>query len=136
MFFYFFLGETSSGKSSIINAILGEKILPTGVTATTTRVCRVKHSEKMMIITLDVNYKILEKKTFSNIQEMAADLKTLAQTNNPAIGYVDILTPVLPFQQVQYVKKSDLNTSVCVIYASQITTDKYILFLILHMYDY
>lgn len=103
-YYFIFLGETSSGKSSIINAILGKNILPTGITATTTRVCRIKPSENLMIITFDANYKELEVKPFSDTQEMADELEKLAQTNNPEIGYVDILMPDLHFQQVQYAK--------------------------------
>lgn len=88
-------GETSSGKSSIINRILGDTILPTGVTASTTRVCRVKYSEDLMITTYDAEDKNeIDRMYFQSKEVMAENLNTLAQTNDPNIGYVDIHMPV------------------------------------------
>lgn len=92
-------GETSSGKSSIINLILGEKILPTGITASTSRVCRVKYCERCMISTRDINDEEIENMSFENSKEMAKKLKTLANTNDTKISYVDIYMPV-PLLQV------------------------------------
>lgn len=94
-----FAGETSSGKSSIVNAIIGEKILPTGIMATTTRVCRVKFSKELKISTCSGNDKMYRKHTsFQNTKRMAEDLKIIAQTNDQKITYIDIFMP-LPFQQ-------------------------------------
>lgn len=86
-------GETSAGKSTIINLILGENILPTGIKASTSRVCRVKYSERCMISTRSSNDEELENMSFENLQEMAENLKCLAKTNDEEIGYVDIHMP-------------------------------------------
>lgn len=45
----FSLGETSAGKSSVINLILGEEILPNAVLSTTSTIFELKYGEKPMI---------------------------------------------------------------------------------------
>lgn len=97
---FFPLGETSAGKSTIINLILGEDILPTGIKASTSRVCRVKYSERCMISTRNSNDEELENMSFENLQEMAENLKGLAKTNDEEIGYVNIHMPA-PLLQVR-----------------------------------
>uniref|UniRef100_A0A8W8NQB9 Dynamin N-terminal domain-containing protein n=1 Tax=Magallana gigas TaxID=29159 RepID=A0A8W8NQB9_MAGGI len=89
-------GETSSGKSSIINLILGEKILPTGIGASTSRVCRVKHSYCYKVSTKDRRGEISGKKimSFENSKEMAKKLQDLARTADEEISYIDIYMPV------------------------------------------
>lgn len=95
---FVYIGETSSGKSSIINAIIGEKILPTGILATTTRVCRVKYSEELKIeICYENGKEYREHISFQNTHEMAEKLKTIAQTMDQKITYIDIFVR-LPFQ--------------------------------------
>ncbi len=42
-------GETSAGKSSVINLILGEEILPNAVLSTTSTIFELKYGEKPMI---------------------------------------------------------------------------------------
>lgn len=79
--------------------ILGEKILPTGITASTSRVCRVKYCEQLMISTRDSKDEELENMSFKNLQEMAQKLKVLGKTNDREISYVDIYMPV-PLLQV------------------------------------
>lgn len=100
IYIFAYTGETSSGKSTIVNAIIGKKILPTGIEATTTRVCRVKYSKELKISTCsgtDKEYK--HTISFTSPEEMADKLKFIAQTNDKNITYVDICMPI-PFQQV------------------------------------
>lgn len=100
--FFFLKGETSSGKSSIINEVLNAEILPTGICATTTRICRIKHSEEMVILTRDErDERDITQTKLTSTEEMADKLETLAKTDDPRIGYVDICMP-FPFEQVQY----------------------------------
>lgn len=83
-------GETSSGKSSIINLILHEEILPTGITSCTSRVCRVKHGDQFVISTKDSNEEELEDLSFENLNEMAEQMDILAKTEDEKIRYVDV----------------------------------------------
>jgi len=45
-----YLGETSSGKSSLINLILGEDLLPSYVLSTTSTICELKYGEERQIV--------------------------------------------------------------------------------------
>jgi small GTP-binding protein len=45
LFSIVFIGEFSTGKSSIINALLGERILPEGITPTTNKITILKYGE-------------------------------------------------------------------------------------------
>lgn len=106
--FFLLSGETSSGKSSIINLILGEKILPTGIGASTSKVCRVKHSDCYEVSTKDRNGEILEEaRSFKNAKEMTERLQDLAKTADEEISYVDIYMPV-PMLQVDTIQAFNL----------------------------
>ena len=43
-------GETSSGKSSLINLIMGEELLPYSLLSTTSTICEVKFGTKRKIV--------------------------------------------------------------------------------------
>ena len=45
-----FAGETSSGKSSLVNLILGEEILPCCTTPTTSTICELKYGERPAMV--------------------------------------------------------------------------------------
>ncbi|MGH7884111.1 MAG: dynamin family protein, partial [Thermodesulfobacteriota bacterium] len=46
LFLIVFMGEFSTGKSSVINALIGEKILKVGITPTTDRITLIKYGER------------------------------------------------------------------------------------------
>lgn len=102
--FFVWSGEASAGKSSLINLLLCEQILPTAITASTSRVCRIKYCERCVVSTKDCMEKELENMSFKNIEEMTDKLKSLAETDIAEICYVDIYIPV-PFLQVYAFKK-------------------------------
>ena len=49
-YFSSFAGETSSGKSSLVNLILGEEILPSSHLNTTSLICEVKFGEERRLV--------------------------------------------------------------------------------------
>ena len=48
--FLFLLGETCSGKSSLVNLILGEELLPYSALCTTSTMCELKYGEERKIV--------------------------------------------------------------------------------------
>ena len=58
LFLIVVVGEFNAGKSALINAILGERVLPEGVTPTTSRVTLVKWGEQAAELPVDEGYAI------------------------------------------------------------------------------
>ena len=58
LFLIVVVGEFNAGKSALINAILGQKVLPEGVTPTTSRVTLVKWGEQAAEHPVDENFSI------------------------------------------------------------------------------
>src|SRR5215207_3407850 len=58
LFLLVVVGEFNAGKSALVNALLGEKVLPEGATPTTSRVTLVKWGEKAGEQVVDENFSI------------------------------------------------------------------------------
>lgn len=56
LFLLVVVGEFNAGKSALVNALLGEKVLPEGVTPTTSRVTLVKWGEQVAEHIVDENF--------------------------------------------------------------------------------
>ena len=108
LIFPFDLGETSSGKSTIINKLIGEKILPTGVAATTSRVCRIRFSKTLSVSIKDADEKEIGKWTFKDKREMERKVKELATTSERNFVYVDICieVPMLQVNETNFLHSS------------------------------
>ena len=103
-FFGIFKGETSSGKSTIMNLILGmkKKIVPKSITPSTSRVCRIRYSDSLTISTLDEKEKEIQQLLLRDEDAMAKSLESLATNQDDGIVYVDIGMP-LPILKVFHV---------------------------------
>lgn len=89
--------------------LLGEEILPTGLGGSTSKMCRIKHSEHYIVSTKSYTDEEIENMSFANLKDMSAKLEVLAETEDEKIGYVDIYMPV-PLLHVRiFEKKKSLN---------------------------
>ncbi|XP_061165684.1 dynamin-like protein 2 [Saccostrea echinata] len=87
-------GETSSGKSSIINLIIGTDIVPTDIMATTTRVCRIRYSDKKRVSALDKDGKDVVLSEFNDEEKLMEMMEDLARTGDQHIEFIDVWFPV------------------------------------------
>lgn len=92
-----FKGETCSGKSTLINSIIGEEVLPQDFQASTKHVCRMKFSDTMAVITR-YNSGQEETKYFPTEEgnaQLKKFLKERVTSTSSTISCVDILMPSL-----------------------------------------
>lgn len=96
-----FVGEFGKGKSTIINNLLGNNVLPTGTLPTTAILTRIKYGEKGKIIVVQRDGKtsnelpLVEKSweglTAANFGEKEPDGYVTVETNNPWLGTYGIV---------------------------------------------
>ncbi|VDI06372.1 Hypothetical predicted protein, partial [Mytilus galloprovincialis] len=103
-------GETSAGKSSFINLLLGEELLPTSVLPCTPTICRIHNNDEKKIEVTDksrVPKKLnLEKKDVESVKNVLKPYLTLPGSKEDQTGmdkkeeyeFVDIYWPI-PFLQ-------------------------------------
>ena len=108
LIFPFNLGETSSGKSTIINKLIGEKILPTNVAASTSKVCRIRFSKTLSVSIKDADEQEIDTWTFKDKREMERKVKELATTSERNVVYVDICMeiPMLKVNETNFLHSS------------------------------
>lgn len=93
-------GETSAGKTTLINHFLGQKIFSTNNVAATATVCRIRHSKTLMLKAYTKDERILADIHFDNFTEMRStikkftDLSYMEKDIKDTVFYVDIYLPV------------------------------------------
>ena len=97
LFLLVVVGEFNAGKSALVNALLGEKVLPEGATPTTSRVTLVKWGEKVAEQVVDENFSI-----YTYPLELLRELNIVdTPGTNAVIRYHERLTD-------EFVPRSDL----------------------------
>ncbi|CAG2238905.1 unnamed protein product [Mytilus edulis] len=93
-------GETSAGKTTLINHFVGQKIFSTNNVAATATVCRIRHSKTLMLKAYTKDERILADIHFDNFTEMRStikkftDLSYMEKDIKDTVFYVDIYLPV------------------------------------------
>jgi small GTP-binding protein len=97
LFLLVVVGEFNAGKSALVNALLGERVLPEGATPTTSRVTLVKWGEKVAEQVVDENFAI-----YTYPLELLKELNIVdTPGTNAVIRYHERLTD-------EFVPRSDL----------------------------
>ena len=97
LFLLVVVGEFNAGKSALVNALLGERVLPEGATPTTSRVTLVKWGEKVAEQFVDENFSI-----YTYPLELLKELNIVdTPGTNAVIRYHERLTD-------EFVPRSDL----------------------------
>ncbi|XP_061185527.1 uncharacterized protein in xynA 3'region-like [Saccostrea echinata] len=85
-------GEISSGKSSLLNFMIGADVLPTSVLESRSVPCRLRYSLKKIANLIDTSGHVVESVQFHDDQEALARLKKIIEGNceYQDLSYVDI----------------------------------------------
>lgn len=93
-------GETSTGKSALINKLIGHETLAEGALETTAKIYRVKHSARICAVTYRIGNSEPTEHSFNSVEELCQMLKSLEceNTRDNNIHLVDVL---IPFSKIQ-----------------------------------
>jgi tetratricopeptide (TPR) repeat protein/GTP-binding protein EngB required for normal cell division len=100
------MGEFNAGKSSVVNALLGEEVAPTGVTPTTATVNAIRYAATpaARVIAEDGHVRDLA------AADVAAFLTRLGDAEARAVRMVEVFLPVEALRQVEIVDTPGLNS--------------------------
>ena len=96
------IGQFSSGKSTFLNALLGENILPTGITPRTSKVCKSCYGDEYI---LEVVYKNGHK-----IPQNIDFLHKLTRQNSQNIDYFGLYAPILLLKEINFLDTPGFNS--------------------------
>lgn len=109
----YFLGDTSAGKTTLINRFLGCEILVPRTKASTAVVYRIRNSEKFQTQLYSKENKLLDSKDFVDASSMLNNLRSYTELDKmktvkgESIHFVDIY---LPSDVLQVILKTCLET--------------------------
>jgi hypothetical protein len=86
------MGQFKAGKSSFINSLIGQDVLPVGVIPVTTVITRLRHGEKPLAVVTRFDASTVEI-TLGEVGEFISEEKNPANVKN--VEVVDILLPKL-----------------------------------------
>ncbi|MCI5969415.1 dynamin family protein [Helicobacter sp.] len=96
------IGQFSSGKSTFLNALLGQDILPTGITPITSKICKICYGEDYI---LEILYKD-GKKVLQNVEF----LHKLSRENSKTIDHFCLYAPILFLKDINFLDTPGFNS--------------------------
>ncbi|TLD87011.1 dynamin family protein [Helicobacter sp. MIT 05-5294] len=96
------IGQFSSGKSTFLNALLGQDILPTGITPITSKVCKICYGEDYI---LEILYKD-GRKVLQNVDF----LHKLSRENSQNIHHFCLYAPILSLKEINFLDTPGFNS--------------------------
>lgn len=104
-----FLGETSAGKTTLINQLIGKKVFVTGNLATTGKITRIRDSETIKIKCFTKEETLKEEKEVKDIKKLRSIIEELTKIQISSQDgqdqyFVDVHLPV-PILKVQCYNK-------------------------------
>lgn len=82
----FFLGETCAGKTTVVNLLLGEELLPYSALRTTSTICEVKYGEERKLV---VHFKDKDPET----GQLTKTIFLEEPTGSPEKSYLSQISP-------------------------------------------
>lgn len=106
---FIFSGETSCGKTTLINLLVGKKLFVTGNVPTTGTITRIRNSEKMSIKCYAKDAALLQEEEAQDIKTLKSFIKRFTSFKNipkdlQDIHFVDVYLPVSILKVQYYVK--------------------------------
>lgn len=96
------IGQFSSGKSTFLNALLGQEILPSGITPVTAKVCEITYGEE---VRLEIHYKnnVIMNKPVSYLEEVD-------EVENLKIAFYKLFVPLELLKVVSFLDTPGFNS--------------------------
>lgn len=96
------IGQFSSGKSTFLNALLGQEILPSGITPVTAKVCEIVYGEE---VRLEIHYKnnVVMNKPISYLNEVD-------EVENLKIAFYRLFVPLELLKTVSFLDTPGFNS--------------------------
>lgn len=96
------IGQFSSGKSTFLNALLGQEVLPSGITPVTAKVCEITYGEEMR---LEIHYKnnVIMNKPINYLGEVD-------EVENLKIAFYKLFVPLELLKVVSFLDTPGFNS--------------------------
>lgn len=99
----YFKGETSAGKTTLINLLVGKNMFVTSNIAATGRVCRIRHSKSMKIKIYSKDESLIDEETAGDLNGLKTLIKKYTVVERNPQEMVDVFLPV-PILKVIYIQ--------------------------------